>query len=183
MAPPRVAWLALPLDRAAALGLGWLAHRELASPAPTLHSLHPPLVPQLPSGGAGDTRKQQILKQQRWLLFLRHCARCQLGEAQCQYGRNCTVAKQLWQHLVHCKEPNCTYARCVRGAGLGLVGGVRGKGNGQVHRPARLHRQRGSACLPAAATQPACRRQSSPRSSPCPPRPPTLCLPQLPAQP
>ena len=62
--------------------------------------------------GAGDARKQQILKQQRWLLFLRHCARCQLPEAQCQYGRNCTVAKQLWQHLVNCKEANCEYARC-----------------------------------------------------------------------
>lgn len=63
-------------------------------------------------GGVGDGRKQQILKQQRWLLFLRHCARCTLAEGQCQYGRNCTVAKQLWQHLVHCKESNCDYARC-----------------------------------------------------------------------
>ena len=132
--------------------------------------LRPPALPQVPGGGAasvGDARKQQILKQQRWLLFLRHCARCQvrsvfvqsmaavdprsaaawaggscrhrlagccaaartsrsstrpalppllqpalqLPEGQCQYGRNCTVAKQLWQHLVHCKEANCEYAR------------------------------------------------------------------------
>jgi hypothetical protein len=69
------------------------------------------------AAGVGDARKQQILKQQRWLLFLRHCARCQLPEAQCQYGRNCTVAKQLWQHLVNCKEANCEYARCGGGAG------------------------------------------------------------------
>lgn len=67
-------------------------------------------MPGLPVA-VGDQRKQQILKQQRWLLFLRHCARCQLSEGQCQYGRNCTVAKQLWQHLVHCKEPNCKYSR------------------------------------------------------------------------
>ena len=25
-----------------------------------------------------EARKQQILKQQRWLLFLRHCAKCQV---------------------------------------------------------------------------------------------------------
>lgn len=66
-------------------------------------------------GGGGDARKQQILKQQRWLLFLRHCARCQLAEGQCQYGRNCTVAKQLWQHLVNCKEANCGYPRWAEG--------------------------------------------------------------------
>lgn len=73
-------------------------------------------------GGAGDARKQQILKQQRWLLFLRHCARCQLAEGQCQYGRNCTAAKQLWQHLVNCKEQNCDFPRCAGGAGLQLLG-------------------------------------------------------------
>ena len=67
-------------------------------------------------GGGGsdhETRKQQILKQQRWLLFLRHCAKCNLAETQCQYGHNCTVAKNLWQHLIACKDPSCTYARCV----------------------------------------------------------------------
>lgn len=64
----------------------------------------------MPAGGDGG-RKQQILKQQRWLLFLRHCARCTLPEGQCQYGRNCTVAKQLWNHLVHCKDQECSYAR------------------------------------------------------------------------
>lgn len=71
-------------------------------------------------GGGGDARKQQILKQQRWLLFLRHCARCQLPEGHCQYGRNCTVAKQLWQHLVNCKESNCGYPRC-EGVGACVV--------------------------------------------------------------
>lgn len=60
-----------------------------------------------------EARKQQILKQQRWLLFLRHCAKCQVPESECQYGGNCTVAKQLWQHLINCKEPNCNYPRCT----------------------------------------------------------------------
>ena len=63
--------------------------------------------------GSKDDRKRQILKQQRWLLFLRHCAKCTLREAECTYGINCTVAKRLWQHLIHCKNPNCGYERCV----------------------------------------------------------------------
>ncbi|KAL4513564.1 hypothetical protein Ndes2526B_g07614 [Nannochloris sp. 'desiccata'] len=59
-----------------------------------------------------ESRKQQILKQQRWLLFLRHCARCTLDDTECPYGGNCGVAKQLWQHLIHCKSETCTYPRC-----------------------------------------------------------------------
>lgn len=35
------------------------------------------------------------------------------GEAQCQYGQTCTVAKQLWKHLIGCKDQYCTYPRCV----------------------------------------------------------------------
>ena len=70
----------------------------------------------LPGGvpASGEARKQQILKQQRWLLFLRHCARCQLGEGQCQYGSNCAVAKELWNHLMVCKQLNCNFPRCCR---------------------------------------------------------------------
>jgi E1A/CREB-binding protein len=59
-----------------------------------------------------ESRKQQILKQQRWLLFLRHCARCSLNDTECPYGGNCGVAKQLWQHLVQCKSETCPYPRC-----------------------------------------------------------------------
>lgn len=59
-----------------------------------------------------ENRKQQILKQQRWLLFLRHCAKCNLPEDKCQYGHNCTVAKSLWQHLIGCKDVACSYPRC-----------------------------------------------------------------------
>ena len=50
-------------------------------------------------------RQAQILKQQRWLLFLRHCASCKASQAECAYGGNCAVAKELWHHLVACKDP------------------------------------------------------------------------------
>lgn len=59
-------------------------------------------------------KKQEfILKQQRWLLFLRHCAKCQYPDGQCNYGSSCAVAKQLWQHILGCSDARCEYPRCV----------------------------------------------------------------------
>lgn len=57
-------------------------------------------------------KKQEfILKQQRWLLFLRHCAKCQYPDGQCNYGSSCAVAKQLWQHILGCSDARCEYPR------------------------------------------------------------------------
>ena len=55
--------------------------------------------------------KQQILKQQRMLLFLRHCAKC--SDPSCQYKDNCKVGKDLWQHIMACINPSCKHPRCV----------------------------------------------------------------------
>ncbi|KAK9824572.1 hypothetical protein WJX72_011411 [[Myrmecia] bisecta] len=60
-----------------------------------------------------EARRQYIAKQQRWLLFLRHCAKCQAPEGQCQYGSSCTVSKALWRHILTCADPQCDYPRCV----------------------------------------------------------------------
>eukprot|EP00884_Botryococcus_braunii_P009216 jgi/Botrbrau1/18296/Bobra.0179s0026.1 len=60
-----------------------------------------------------QSRTQFVAKQQRWLLFLRHCAKCQAPDNQCQYGNSCTVAKQLWAHILVCSNPDCQYPRCV----------------------------------------------------------------------
>ena len=60
-------------------------------------------------------RKEYVAKQQRWLLFLRHCAKCQAAEGQCTYGQSCTVAKELWRHILTCADPNCEYPRCCKG--------------------------------------------------------------------
>jgi hypothetical protein len=57
--------------------------------------------------------KEFVAKQQRWLLFLRHSAKCQAAEGQCTYGQSCTVAKQLWHHILTCADPNCEYPRQV----------------------------------------------------------------------
>lgn len=60
-----------------------------------------------------EERKNQILKQQRWLLFLRHCAKCTAGPNQCQYKTTCALAKELWRHLIDCKDDQCQYPRCA----------------------------------------------------------------------
>ena len=65
-----------------------------------------------PATARSEQSKLQVLKQQRWLLFLRHCAKCTLPESECTYGGNCTVAKQLWQHLSKCRDSTCLYPRC-----------------------------------------------------------------------
>ncbi|BDA47644.1 probable histone acetyltransferase HAC1 [Coccomyxa sp. Obi] len=60
-----------------------------------------------------QNKKEYVAKQQRWLLFLRHCAKCTAPEGQCTYGQSCTVAKQLWRHILTCADPNCEYPRCL----------------------------------------------------------------------
>ena len=60
-----------------------------------------------------EERKNQILKQQRWLLFLRHCAKCTAGPNECQYKQTCAIAKELWKHLIDCKDDKCSYPRCA----------------------------------------------------------------------
>lgn len=59
-----------------------------------------------------EVRKAQITKQQRWLLFLRHCAKCTLPPGECQYKDTCAMAKELWNHLIKCKDENCKFPRC-----------------------------------------------------------------------
>jgi E1A/CREB-binding protein len=59
-----------------------------------------------------SARKNQILKQQRWLLFLRHCTKCKAAPGQCQFKQTCNLAKDLWRHLVECKDTECQYPRC-----------------------------------------------------------------------
>ena len=73
----------------------------------------PPADQQDPVYLAKQRQKKQefILKQQRWLLFLRHCAKCQFPDGQCNYGSSCAVAKQLWQHILGCSDARCEYPR------------------------------------------------------------------------
>merc|ERR1719478_90561 len=58
-------------------------------------------------------KKAYIVKQQRWLLFLRHASKCQAAEGQCQYTPHCHVAKSLWEHVLKCTNSQCQYPRCL----------------------------------------------------------------------
>eukprot|EP00889_Picochlorum_renovo_P004487 jgi/Picre1/31517/NNA_006869.t1 len=75
-------------------------------------SLDATLRSEVPKSGNTAERKTQILTQQKWLLFLRHCAKCTLSPDQCQYKNSCATTKKLWEHLIRCKEKNCKYPRC-----------------------------------------------------------------------
>jgi E1A/CREB-binding protein len=58
-------------------------------------------------------REEYIMKQQRWLLFMRHCAKCQQDEEECPFKRSCRVGKGLWEHILGCADSRCQYPRCV----------------------------------------------------------------------
>ena len=58
-------------------------------------------------------RKAYIVKQQRWLLFLRHASKCQARHGHCPYTPHCHVAKQLWEHVLKCTLTQCNYPRCL----------------------------------------------------------------------
>eukprot|EP01025_Chloroclados_australasicus_P052818 TRINITY_DN61714_c0_g1_i2.p3 TRINITY_DN61714_c0_g1~~TRINITY_DN61714_c0_g1_i2.p3 ORF type:complete len:176 (-),score=17.28 TRINITY_DN61714_c0_g1_i2:135-662(-) len=59
-----------------------------------------------------EERQQQrnrVSKQQRMLLFLRHCAKCNNGD--CQYGKHCQQGRELWNHIGTCKNSECKFSR------------------------------------------------------------------------
>eukprot|EP00250_Pteridium_aquilinum_P011855 c20351_g2_i1 orf=875-5692(+) len=58
-------------------------------------------------------RAQQYIRQQRWLLFLRHASKCVAPEGQCQQTPHCHTARQLWAHIIKCIVRECQYPRCV----------------------------------------------------------------------
>lgn len=79
-------------------------------------------MPQMPGDAGGQNpqglteehiKKAYIVKQQRWLLFLRHASKCSAAEGQCQYTPHCHVAKSLWEHVLKCVNPACQYPRCL----------------------------------------------------------------------
>ena len=48
---------------------------------------------------------------QRWILFMRHCSKCQVDECSL---RTCPTGKRLMQHIWRCDAgPRCDYPSCV----------------------------------------------------------------------
>lgn len=66
--------------------------------APPASSAQPSLSSDMGLGPLPDNQQDRaiyIQKQQRWLLFLRHCAKCNLSEKECQFQHTCKVRHYL----------------------------------------------------------------------------------------
>jgi E1A/CREB-binding protein len=68
-------------------------------------------------GGANphtDEHRHQVLKQQQQrLLLLRHASKCPHAGDSCPVTPHCASMKELWQHIMSCKDQECKVAHCV----------------------------------------------------------------------
>lgn len=68
------------------------------------------------SGTPEPMQLDKLQRQQRLLMFLRHCAKC--TNSNCNYGTSCTTGKDLWNHITSCKDQRCQYPRCLHSRNL-----------------------------------------------------------------
>ena len=60
-----------------------------------------------------ESRKHQVLKQQQQrLLLLRHASKCP-SDSRCQVTPHCAGMKQLWKHIMTCRDQHCKTSHCV----------------------------------------------------------------------
>ena len=69
------------------------------------------------SGARGQnstTEEWQILrhKQQR-LLLLQHASTCEFEAGKCTVTPHCAQMKNVWEHVAHCKNQQCTVQHCI----------------------------------------------------------------------
>jgi E1A/CREB-binding protein len=61
-----------------------------------------------------DEHRKQVLKQQQQrLLLLRHASKCPHENGRCPVTPHCWNMKQLWKHIMSCKDQDCKVAHCV----------------------------------------------------------------------
>jgi E1A/CREB-binding protein len=69
------------------------------------------------TGTTGHTdaqhRKMVLKQQQQRLLLLRHASKCPHETGKCPVTEYCGNMKQLWKHIVSCKEQDCKIPHCV----------------------------------------------------------------------
>ena len=74
---------------------------------------------QAPQSGGGGTqhteehRKQVLKQQQQRLLLLRHASKCPHENGRCPVTPHCWSMKQLWKHIMSCKDQECKTPHCV----------------------------------------------------------------------
>jgi E1A/CREB-binding protein len=65
------------------------------------------------SSSHSDEHRKQVLKQQQQrLLLLRHASKCP-NEQNCSVTPHCASMKQLWSHIMGCKDQECSVPHCV----------------------------------------------------------------------
>jgi hypothetical protein len=61
-----------------------------------------------------DEHRKQVLKQQQQrLLLLRHASKCPHDNGRCPVTPHCWGMKQLWKHIMSCKDQDCRIPHCV----------------------------------------------------------------------
>lgn len=74
----------------------------------TMNNNHP-AIPQNPE----EHRKQVLKQQQQRLLLLRHASKCPHENGRCPVTPHCWNMKQLWKHIMSCKDQECKVPHCV----------------------------------------------------------------------
>jgi E1A/CREB-binding protein len=70
-------------------------------------------TPATGSGHSDEHRKQVLKQQQQRLLLLRHASKCPHEQDHCTVTPHCASMKQLWSHIMGCKDQECTVPHCV----------------------------------------------------------------------
>ena len=65
------------------------------------------------NGNRNDNEWQRIRHKQQRLLLLRHASRCQHEAGTCPVTPHCASMKKLWEHIAHCRDPQCTVQHCL----------------------------------------------------------------------
>ena len=69
------------------------------------------------SSGSGskknDSEWQKVRHKQQRLLLLRHASRCQYEAGKCPVTPHCASMKELWKHIAHCKDQQCSVQHCM----------------------------------------------------------------------
>lgn len=60
-----------------------------------------------------EHRRQVLKQQQQRLLLLRHASKCPHDNGRCPVTPHCAGMKQLWKHIMSCKDQECKIAHCV----------------------------------------------------------------------
>ena len=67
-----------------------------------------------PSNQHSEEHRRQVLKQQQQrLLLLRHASKCPHENGRCPVTPHCASMKNLWKHIMGCKDQECKIPHCV----------------------------------------------------------------------